>query len=346
MLLRRSRLRAWVVAPPLLLATACGGKSKTTRGHGAADAPANAASCSELPAECGPEHDEECCASPLVPGGMFYRSYDATTATFPGPYTSTEFPARVSDFRLDRYEVTVARFRRFAAAYSQAMLPSGAGKNPNDPDDAGWDTAWNANLPSDAQALTDGLECDAVFQTWTNAPDAREQSPMNCLSWYEAFAFCSWDGGRLPTEAEWNYAAAGGSEQRVYPWSSPATSSQIDCDHANYYQNGPDTFAYCQTQADGNGTTDSVGSQSPAGDGKFGQADLSGNVEEWTLDAYTESYANRTCSDCADTAPAALRVVRGGGFSMAPENQYASYRNGWPADAPDLRTGVRCARAP
>ena len=41
---------------------------------------------------------------------------------------------------------------------------------------------------------------------------------MNCIDWYTAYAFCIWDGGRLASEAEWNFAAAGGSEQRYYPW--------------------------------------------------------------------------------------------------------------------------------
>jgi len=331
----------------IILCAACGGKSHSHGSRGGPDEGAEqATSCGELPADCGPDANEDCCASPLVPGGMFYRSYDDTTLAPPGPYTSTEFPATVSEFRLDRYEVTVARFRRFVAAYSQALVPSGAGKHPNDPDDKGWDPAWNAQLPADALALTEGLKCDAVSQTWTNETDVNENNPINCVTWYEAFAFCVWDGGRLPTEAEWNYAASGGNEQRVYPWSSPATAGDIDCTRANYYQDGPDVYGYCQTRADGNGTTDPVGSQSPAGDGKFGQADLSGNVQELVLDAYTEFYANTTCSDCADTVPEEFRVVRGGAFAMAPENLFASYRNGWQPGRGDLRNGIRCARTP
>ena len=91
------------------------------------------------------------------------------------------------------------------------------------------------------------------------APGANESLPINCITWYEAFAFCAWDGGFLPTEAEWNYAAAGGSEQRAYPWSNPPTSTTIDCSHANY-----DDCAALREPA-GDGAVNRVGSESPAG---------------------------------------------------------------------------------
>jgi hypothetical protein len=71
---------------------------------------------------------------------------------------------------------------------------------------------------------------------WADPPDAAHANlPMNCMNWYEAFAFCAWDGGRLPTEAEWNYAAAGGDQQRAYPWSSPPGALVLDAAHASYY---------------------------------------------------------------------------------------------------------------
>ena len=110
-------------------------------------------------------------------------------------------------------------------------------------------------------------------------------------------AFCAWDGGFLPTEAEWNYAAAGGSEQRVYPWSNPASSLAIDCSYANYV----DATGACVNPP--NGAVNRVGSESPAGDSKWGQADLAGNVYEWTLDYFASLYGN-PCNDCADLTPA------------------------------------------
>ena len=61
---------------------------------------------------------------------------------------------------------------------------------------------------------TNHLKCYPGYQTWLDTPGTptEEDYPINCIDWYEAFAFCIWDGGYLPTEAEWGYAAAGGQQ--------------------------------------------------------------------------------------------------------------------------------------
>jgi formylglycine-generating enzyme required for sulfatase activity len=64
-------------------------------------------------------------------------------------------------------------------------------------------------------------------------PNTSIRTGVGPCPWYEAEAFCIWDGGFLPTEAEWNYAAAGGLEQRVYPWSSPARDLTVDWNYAH-----------------------------------------------------------------------------------------------------------------
>ncbi|HEX5058421.1 MAG TPA: formylglycine-generating enzyme family protein, partial [Kofleriaceae bacterium] len=160
--------------------------------------------------------------------------------------------------------------------------------------------------------------------------------PINCLSWYDAMAFCIWDGGFLPTEAEWNYAASGGSEQRVYPWSNPPTMEVVDCQHVNYY-NGTD---YCVNPPTGG--TLRVGTHSPLGDGRWGHADIAGNIWEWVLD-YDAAYAT-PCDNCAQLTPGTNRGMRGGYFKNSMGNMRAANRSSnQPVDRPQY-LGVRCAR--
>ncbi|WP_437964677.1 SUMF1/EgtB/PvdO family nonheme iron enzyme [Sorangium sp. So ce260] len=257
---------------------------------------------------------------------MFNRDNDA------------RFPATLSGFSLDRFEVTVGRFRRFVEAYPASKPAPGAGRHPLIAG-SGWSADWAGHLPADAAALETAVLCSAGYHTWTNEPGDHEQLPMNCLSWYEAFAFCAWDGGRLATEAEWNYAAAGGDEQRAYPWSTPASSTTIDGSYAVY-----------GCAADGSAPGDCassaiqvVGSRSPKGDGRWGHADLAGNVWEWVLDSYTD-YPSE-CDDCANLTIVSLRAIRGGGWFYDASGLLSSRRYD---GNPYVRShvGVRCARTP
>jgi formylglycine-generating enzyme required for sulfatase activity len=282
-------------------------------------------SCSGLAATCGPSGNESCCTSLLVPGGTFYRSYDGVD------FTDKSYPATVDSFYLDKYEITVGRFRQFVnqGMGTQTSPPSaGDGVHPGITG-SGWDSTWKTNLAANTAALTTNLKCYAGYQTWTDTAGSNESKPVNCLDWYTAFAFCAWDGGRLPTEAEWNYAASGGNEQRYYPWSSPATSTTIDDSYA----------VYCGGSCNG---TQNVGLKSPKGDGKWGQSDLAGNVWEWTLDWYAIPYS-MPCNNCADLTVASSRVIRGGLFNYFASylrSAFRYYGNPWY----DFFIGARCAR--
>ncbi len=303
----------------------------------AGNAPPSCAGGGHGLSDCGPDA-ESCCATLLVPGGTFYRGYDGVTSTDQG------FPATVSSFQLDRFEVTVGRFRQFVSAVLQGWTPApGSGKHAhldggaglNGGTEPGWDPSWTGNLATTASGWTTNLSCNATYQTWSLSPGF-ETKPINCITWYEAYAFCIWDGGFLPSEAEWNYAASGGSEQRVYPWSNPPTSSSCDCSYANYDPNS----VPCATT----GLT-AVGALSPKGDGKWGHADLAGNVWEFVLDWYAP-YAVQ-CTDCADLSGTGSRADRGGGAgSTFASRLLTSFRSG---SAPGYRLydiGVRCARPP
>jgi formylglycine-generating enzyme required for sulfatase activity len=286
--------------------------------------------------DCG-NGRSDCCASLPVPGGTFRRTYDGAHCQDPA------YPATVSSFRMDRFEVSVGRYRSFlreGRGTAQRPPAAGEGGHPRIPG-SGWDPAWASQLPRDDAAARAGLRCGATA-TWTDRPGANERLPINCVTFYEAFAFCAWDGARLPTEAEWNYAAAGGDEQRVYPWSRPPSSEEIDDTRA--------VFAQAWVRP--------VGSKSPAGDGRWGHADLSGNVWEWTLDTAetadllptvgaqpcTPSGFPLPCVDCARQAPGGIRALRGGGFGMPRQGMIASLRRGSePADRYHV-FGVRCVR--
>lgn len=299
-------------------------------------------SCVDLEPTCGASGDEDCCATAEIPGGTFDRSRDLATD---GMFTDASHPATVQPFLLDTYEVTVGRFRRFVDA--------GMGTRDTPPDTGagarelggvlagGWETAWSSNLLATPPAdLHIDLVCDPAHSAWTPEPGENESFAMSCVNWFEAFAFCVYDGGFLPTEAEWNLAAAGGADQRAYPWSVPADSLAVDCSFTNFNISPDDAGPFCSAA----GTPAAVGA-SPKGDGRWGHADLAGNVSEWVLDGYLDPYAN-PCDGCANLTNTGHRVVRGGNWANGATTLRTGYRNHTdPQNNRDPKVGFRCARA-
>ena len=293
-----------------------------------------------LPATClaGPS-TTSCCDSVLVSGGSFYRNHDvAADKMFP----DMTHQATVSAFRLDVYKVTVGRFRKFVNADmgTQAKPPAaGAGSRTLNglPDQGGWETSWNSMLAVDRTELLTRLNsCNVLKNTWTNSPGSKENRPMVCVSWYEAMAFCIWDGGFLPTVAQRQYAAAAGSQQRAYPWSNPPGSTAINCSLTSYGGSNYPTTACATAPVD-------VGSV--AGDiGAFGQRGLGGNVSEWTLDCY-QGTLPPTCSDCASLS-GTQRILCGSSFYDDALAARVAWTSATVPDFRGLQVGFRCARAP
>jgi sulfatase modifying factor 1 len=308
------------------------------------------ASCVNLPRTCGATANDDCCNSPEVAGGTYYRSYDVAGDSQFGDMSN---PATVSTFRLDKYEITVGRFRAFFEAGQgiQANPPKPqAGVHPNI-SGSGWDANWNANLAPASVDLAADLNCNflsSTTATWTDLPGGNENRPINCITWYEAMAFCAWDGGYLPTEAEWNYAAAGGDAQRAYPWSTRSLPLAIDTSQASYAQLNTDQEIECL--GDGLPTCTIadlvlVGTK-PTGDGRWGQSDLAGNVLEWTLD--WQSPYQTPCTNCANLVATNNKISRGGAFATTITNSASGLRTaGRTGQFPATRlmfNGARCAR--
>ncbi len=165
-------------------------------------------------------------------------------------------------------------------------------------------------------------------EDYSSAPE----QPRNCVSWTEAQAFCEAREARLPTEAEWEYAARG-PDGLVYPWGDTFVADYV------IYGGSPE---YGETK------TAPVGSR-PAGASWVGAEDLSGNVWEWVADWYDADYYGTLAEGVVNpTGPetGSYRVFRGGSFfngseylrgATVPSRRYNPYY--W-----NNRLGVRCVR--
>lgn len=273
-------------------------------------------SCVGLAKGCGQFGTNDCCAAPTVTGGV------------------DSFGDNVATFALDKYEVTVGRFKNFINAYGGPPA-NGAGANPA-MSDSGWQSpAWNSSIAANKAALTSAVQCHATYQTYASTT-ANDFLPMNCVSWYEAVAFCAWDGGFLPSVDQWLYAAMGGEVGWTYPWGfTPVPTDLLDSTaaYANYKCMGdgsaPDSCAF--------GDFLRVGSK-PAGTGKYGHLDLAGSMFERTIDRCQGG-------DC-EGPDAPYGYIWGGSFSY-PASHLAALAGGlFPDSKHDAGTGFRCARGP
>jgi formylglycine-generating enzyme required for sulfatase activity len=162
------------------------------------------------------------------------------------------------------------------------------------------------------------------YQRFCNSGDPRRgRDPINCVDWFQANSYCGWLGKRLPTEEEWEFAARGGPLQRAYPWGNDPPSDGRLC-----WRRG-------DTLTDPGLGTCAVRSY-PNGRSIDGVYDLSGNVYEWTVSGYSESYdRNRTTE---------FRVGRGGSYVFSRETVLRAAARHW--FTPESRRGdlgFRCA---
>lgn len=214
------------------------------------------------------------------------------------PHILTERPIHevsLSAFAIDVHEVTLA-------AYSTCVEGGGC-------------TPPGENWP----------ECNVL------AAD-HDDHPVDCVTPQQAQAFCTWVGKRLPTEAEWEYAARG-DDQRIYPWGSMLP----DCSVANIH--------FAEHAGCGTGDTYAVGSL-PGGQSPFGLMDMSGNVAEIVADYFSADYYEQSPSmDPTGPESGDMWVLRGGGynFPLDPWMLRVSARTTVDDTVPSPQIGFRCA---
>jgi len=194
---------------------------------------------------------------------------------------------RLAAFRLDRYEVTNAEYLEFCRATGRD-LPM----------------FWGTD----------------VFRSGPKFPD----HPVVFVSHGDARDYAAWRGKRLPTEAEWEYAARGGLAGKDFVGGDALDSSRVNFTKSR--ERGPVA----------------VGSYEPNG---YGLHDMAGNVQEWVWDRYGADYY-RTSPAENPTGPETgrFRVIRGGGWDTGPGCMGVGYRNALPANWVDFAVGFRCAR--
>ncbi len=296
----------------------------------AADALAQAAPAA-APRDC-----PACPELAVVPPGQFQmgsapEAPELDPATGESPAVTLAFSR---PYMVSRREITVGEFRRFVEATGAKSVPGcrvwSGGQWIRDPD-----RSWR----------------DPGF---ASAP--RDDEPVVCVSWDDARAYAEWLSAetgkryRLPSEAEWEYVARGGTS---YPRFWGEDDSREDhvlsmaCDYANVYDaSAVDTLGLDAPNArcsDGAPLLASGGRYKP---NAFGVHDIIGNAREWVMDCYTASYAGRPKDARAWTwqGGCELKGVRGGSFASRPRDARAPARSAAPASLRQSDLGFRVVR--
>lgn len=206
---------------------------------------------------------------------------DVETLTVEPPKGMVVIPTNVGAFYMDQFEVTNAEYKDFVEDQPQ----------------------WGKNrIPANFH--------DGKYLKHWPYPTEKKDHPVVYVSWRAANAYAKWAGKRLPTGAEWEYAARGGQVDKKYPW-----GDSIDDTQANYGLNVGDTVP--------------VGQYAPNG---YDLYDMIGNVWEWCSDPY-ESVDN-------------FRVLRGGSWFDTATFVRVSTRNWSTRSFTSAYIGFRCAKSP
>jgi formylglycine-generating enzyme required for sulfatase activity len=276
----------------------------------------------------------------LLPGGRFAMGDafgDGHPADGEGPVHEVELP----DFRIDETAVTNAQFAAFVQETGHVTDAEQLGISPV------FHLVVDADEPDVLHRLDAAPWWVAVRGADWRHPEGprsevrhRPHHPVVHVSWDDAQAYCRWAGTRLPTEAEWEYAARGGLASRRYPWGDDL----LDADgrwQCNIWQG---RFPTVNALDDGWLTTAPVRAYRPNG---FGLFNLVGNVWEWCADRFSaRAYLHSTSEDPRGPDDGETRVMRGGSYLCHDSycNRYrVAARSSNDPVAASANLGFRCA---
>jgi len=274
-------------------------------------------------------------------GGVFMMGTNVAEA-FPADGEGPVRRVMLSPFRIDRFPVTNRRFQQFVAATGYRT----------EAEQFGWSFVFWSHIPAKRfSALVEDTVAGApwwckVKGAFWAAPEGpgsgvteRWEHPVVHLSWTDTQEFCCWSGQRLPTEAEWEYAARGGLEQKLYPWGDKLRPKGVHL--CNIWQGD---FPRLDTADDGFAGTCPVDAFPPNG---YGLYSITGNAWEWCADWFDASlHPTGDNTDPVGPPSGESRVMKGGSFLCHRSycNRYrVAARTSQTPDSSGSNVGFRCA---